>query len=134
MLCLYPAALQNTSYSIPEGVREVTGCGMEYNSVSERSYMYPEKFYGVLPGAEGGLWRIQVAGLPNLKTINVASENPYWVSKDGVMYQKEEDNKLALATYPRKKMDLSFTVGEDVTWIPSGTGMDRNSFLERCCL
>ena len=71
-----------------------------------------------------------LAGLPNLKTINVASENPYWVSKDGVMYQREEDNKLALATYPRKKTDLSFSVGEDVSWIPSGTGMDRNSFLE----
>ena len=38
--------------------------------------------------------------------------------------------KLALATYPRKKTDLSFSVGEDVSWIPSGTGMDRNSFLE----
>lgn len=80
--------------------------------------------------AEGGPMENPGAGLPNLKTINVASENPYWVSKDGVMYQREEDNKLALATYPRKKTDLSFSVGEDVSWIPSGTGMDRNSFLE----
>ena len=31
VLCLYPAGLQNTSYSIPEGVKEVTGCGMDYN-------------------------------------------------------------------------------------------------------
>lgn len=46
------------------------------------------------------------------------------------MYQKREDNKLALATYPRKKTDLSFCVGEDVSWISSYAGMSSNSFLE----
>ena len=128
VLCLYPAGLQNTSYSIPEGVKEVTGCGMDYNQYL-KEVTYPKSFIGYAL-RRGWPMENPGAGLPNLKTINVASENPYWVSKDGVMYQKEEDNKLALATYPRKKMDLSFTVGEDVTWIPSGTGMDRNSFLE----
>ena len=128
VLCLYPAGLQNTSYSIPEGVKEVTGCGMDYNQYL-KEVTYPKSFIGY---ALRNGWPMENpgAGLPNLKTINVASENPYWVSKDGVMYQKEEDNKLALATYPRKKTESSFTVGEDVTWIPSGTGMDRNSFLE----
>ena len=127
VLCLYPAGLQNTSYSIPEGVKEVTGCGMDYNQYL-KEVTYPKSFIGYAL-RRGWPMENPGAGLPNLKTINVASENP-WVSKDGVMYQREEDNKLALATYPRKKTDLSFSVGEDVSWIPSGTGMDRNSFLE----
>ena len=128
VLCLYPAGLQNTSYSIPEGVKEITSCGMDYNQYL-KEVTYPKSFIGY---ALRRGWPMENPGacLPNLKTINVASENPYWVSKDGVMYQKEEDNKLALATYPRKKTESSFTVGEDVTWLPSSTGMARNSFLE----
>ena len=127
VLCLYPGGLQNASYSIPEGVKEVDD-GIDDNIYLEE-LTYPKSFIGY---ALRNGWPMENpgAGLPNLKTINVASENPYWVSKDGVMYQKEEDNKLALATYPRKKTESSFTVGEDVTWIPSGSGMNRNSFLE----
>ncbi len=126
VLCLYPGGLQNASYSIPEGVKEVDGI---YDNIYLEELTYPKSFIGYAL-RRGWSMENPGAGLPNLKTINVASENPYWVSKDGVMYQKEEDNKLALATYPRKKTDLSFSVGEDVSWIPSGTGMDRNSFLE----
>ena len=126
VLCLYPGGLQNASYSIPEGVKEVDGI---YDNIYLEELTYPKSFIGYAL-RRGWPMENPGAGLPNLKTINVASENPYWVSKDGVMYQKEEDNKLALATYPRKKTDLSFCVGEDVTWIPSDTGMDRNSFLE----
>ena len=126
VLCLYPGGLQNASYSIPEGVKEVDGI---YDNIYLEELTYPKSFIGYAL-RRGWPMENPGAGLPNLKTINVASENPYWVSKDGVMYQKREDNKLALATYPRKKTDLSFCVGEDVTWIPSGTGMDRNSFLE----
>ena len=127
VLCLYPGGLQNASYSIPEGVKEVDD-GINDNIYLEE-LTYPKSFIGY---ALRNGWPMENpgAGLPNLKTINVASENPYWVSKDGVMYQKEEDNKLALATYPMKKTESSFTVGEDVTWIPSGSGMERNSFLE----
>jgi len=126
VLCLYPGGLQNASYSIPEGVKEVDGI---YDNIYLEELTYPKSFIGYAL-RRGWPMENPGAGLPNLKTINVASENPYWVSKDGVMYQREEDNKLALATYPRKKTDLSFSVGEDVSWIPSGTGMDRNSFLE----
>ena len=126
VLCLYPGGLQNASYSILEGVKEVDGI---YDNIYLEELTYPKSFIGYAL-RRGWPMENPGAGLPNLKTINVASENPYWVSKDGVMYQKEEDNKLALATYPRKKTESSFTVGEDVTWIPSGTGMDRNSFLE----
>ncbi len=126
VLCLYPGGLQNASYSIPEGVKEVDGI---YDNIYLEELTYPKSFIGYAL-RRGWPMENPGAGLPNLKTINVASENPYWVSKDGVMYQKREDNKLALATYPRKKTDLSFCVGEDVTWIPSDIGMDRNSFLE----
>ena len=126
VLCLYPGGLQNTSYSIPEGVKEVNGI---YDNIYLEELTYPKSFIGYAL-RRGWPMENPGVGLPNLKTINVASENPYWASKDGVMYQKREDNKLALATYPRKKTDLSFCVGEDVSWISSYAGMSSNSFLE----
>ena len=82
VLCLYPGGLQNASYSIPEGVKEVDGI---YDNIYLEELTYPKSFIGYAL-RRGWPMENPGAGLPNLKTINVASENPYWVSKDGYMH------------------------------------------------
>ncbi len=53
-------------------------------------------------------------GLENLEAINVADDNPYFSSVDGVLYNK---NKTALISYPEGKKNEKYTVPNTVTTI-----------------
>ena len=127
VLCLYPAGLQNTSYSVPEGViSEEYGIG--YNSYL-KEISYPKSFVGYTRG-----YYIEDqpgSRFSNLEKISVEKDNPYWVSMDGVLYKKStgHHDELALVTYPRQKKDTSFTIGENISYIRSDA-MNANDFLE----
>lgn len=129
VLCVYPAGLTAASYQIPEGV--MWGNGVE--SIICNPYLteltFPKTYVdmqreGVVDNVSG----ITCGYLPNLKKINVAGDNPYWCSIDGVLYAKEANNKLSLIAYPAQKKDKSFTVGENVTSFANG-GL-YNEYLE----
>lgn len=123
-LCLYPAGLQNTSYSIPEGVKYMTEYAMTSNQYLQE-IAYPKSFIGSVDGFFVDLG----GGLRNLEKIDVEKDNPYWVSIDGVMYKKRDDDELSLRVYPRKKKDTSFTVNANVSSITDGA-MCANDYLE----
>lgn len=123
-LCLYPAGLQNTSYSIPEGVKYMTEYAMTSNQYLQE-IAYPKSFIGSVNGFYLDLGEC----LRNLEKIDVEKDNPYWVSIDGVMYGKDDDDELSLRVYPRKKKDTSFTVSANVSSITTGA-MCVNDFLE----
>lgn len=123
-LCLYPAGLQNTSYSIPEGVKYMTEYAMTSNQYLQE-IAYPKSFIGSVDGFFVDLG----GGLRNLDKIDVEKDNPYWVSIDGVMYKKRDDDELSLRVYPRKKKDTSFTVNANVSSITDGA-MCANDYLE----
>ena len=130
VICLYPAGLQNTSYSIPEGVKEETGSGMGSNQYL-KELTYPASFIGY---SQRRNWGTTVPGssasdFPNLEAINVASDNQYWLSKNGVLYNKVENNKLILVEYPIQKKDASLIVDANVEGILD-SAMYKNSFLE----
>ncbi len=124
-LVLYPGGLENTSYSIPEGVIE--------GDIEDNPYLkeitYPKSFMGWSLRSGGRSTERLAVTCDGLETINVAPENPYWESKDGVLYQKEEDGSLKLVTYPKKKPETSFTVDENVDTIYYDA-LNRNCLLE----
>ncbi len=130
VICLYPAGLQNTSYSIPEGVKEETGSGMGSNQYL-KELTYPASFIGY---SQRRNWGTTVPGssasdFPNLEAINVTPDNQYWLSKNGVLYNKVENNKLILVAYPIQKKDASLIVDANVEGILY-SAMKENSFLE----
>ena len=130
VICLYPAGLQNTNYCIPEGVKEETDYGMGTNQYL-KELTYPASFIG---HSQRRNWGTENPGcssndFPNLEAINVESGNQYWLSKEGVLYNKVEDNKLILVAYPIKKSDISFIVDENVKGILY-SAMGANTFLE----
>ena len=123
-LLLYPGGLENTSYSIPEGVIE----GDIRSNPYLKEITYPKSFMG-MSLRRGWPTEMLAASCYGLEAINVAPENPYWESKDGVLYQKEEDGSLELVTYPKKKPETSFTVEENVDTIYYNA-LDKNCLLE----
>ncbi len=123
-LCVYPAGIQNTSYSIPEGVKYMTEYAMTSNQYLQE-IVYPKSFIGSVDGFYLDLGEC----LRNLEKIDVEKDNPYWVSIDGVMYKKRDDDELSLRVYPRKKKDTSFTVNANVSSITDGA-MCANDYLE----
>lgn len=106
-LWLYPASKTDTEFVIPEGV-ETIDRGI-YND-NLKSITLPSTFE-VLHADDYFNYSVQLSSpfmeCPQLETISVSANNPYYASVDGVLYSKDMSWMLV---YPNQKKDKEFTI------------------------
>lgn len=117
-LYTYPAAKAGTSYDVPEDTD-----GIEYGAFLSDSLKTVSIPKGVTNISEGAFYYAD-----GLTAINVASENEFYVSEDGVLFEvyqstiyddegEEIGEKLIkeLRTYPAGKPDMRYAIPEGTT-------------------
>ncbi len=93
-------------YIIPSKVRKIRDNAFRYNAKDIERVVIHSKVNSI----GESVW----AECPNLQSIEVAADNPYYCSEDGVLYNKE---KTCILRYPPKKDGISYIVPNSVTEI-----------------
>lgn len=106
-LWLYPASKTDAEFVIPDGV-EVIDRGIYNNNL--KSIVLPPTFRE-LHADDYFNYSVQLSSpfmeCPQLETISVSADNPYYTSVDGVLYSKDMSWMLV---YPNQKKDKEFTI------------------------
>ena len=124
----YPSAKTDESYSIPKTVTYI-----EYGSFADcvnlTSVRIPSSFYYfrdeafrgctgltkiTLPASMTSVGSRTFEGCTALESISISSENIYYSSKDGVLFDK---TKSRIHYYPQGKADSAYTIPNSVTLI-----------------
>ena len=131
VLILYPAGKETALYTVPAEVT-VIGDYAFSSSSSLSSVILPEGLKSIGIYAFGGCVSLSSISLPKnlmnigenafdgcyaLTSIDVAFDNPYFLSNDGILFTKD---KTSLIRYPAGKQTSSYSVPESVTTICDG--------------
>jgi hypothetical protein len=65
----------------------------------------------------------------NLVSVTVAAQNDYYMSDNGVLYSKIEDEPCTLIVYPRKKTGTNYAVLPGTQYIASGAAQYNTSIV-----
>jgi len=106
-----------TSVTIPSSVTTI-GNGAFGECSSLTSITIPSSVTTIGNGA--------FSGCSSLTSINVESENNYYVSEDGVLFNK---NKTTIIRYPQGKTGTTYVIPNSVTDIGSGAFSNCNSLI-----
>lgn len=121
-LCAYPACKKDTVYNVPDSVED-----MSFTMITNN---YIEKV--VINSRVNYISYDTFQGCPNLKNIEVSTDNEYLFSEDGVLFQRivyayeegsdadsdmwwfEEKENISLMCYPEGKTQTSYTIPNGV--------------------
>ncbi len=130
-LILYPAGKEAVLYTVPTEVTIISDNAFSSNSFLS-SVVLPEGLTSIGSYAFGGCVSLSSISLPKnlmnigenafdgcyaLTSIDVAFDNPYFLSNDGILFTKD---KTSLIRYPAGKQTSSYSVPESVTTICDG--------------
>lgn len=130
ILILYPAGKKSTLYTIPKEVTAIADNAF-YSCSSLSSVILPEGLTSIGDNAFEGCFSLSSISLPKslesignvfggcyaLMSIDVASDNPFFSSYDGILFTKDQSS---LIRYPAGKQTSSYSVPESVTIIYDG--------------
>lgn len=105
----------------------------DYNEVTHPDPEYDELYYGEFRKYGYFDPTIITNCCQNLSSITVDLYNERYVSYDGVLYEKMQDNKLKLLIYPRGKAELEYTVQPGTVAI-MGTAFSYNENITKVTL
>ena len=125
----YPARKKDKNYNILNSVRFVHNNAFE-DCTNLTSITIPNSVTGIASNAFGGcsiksitipnsvtnIYSSTFDGCTSLTAINVATGNRYYVSVNGVLYNKD---KTTIIRYPEGKKDKSYSILDSVTSIES---------------
>ena len=126
VLLAYPCGKTDTSYKIPDGVKEIFASAFLDCANLENIYI-PSGLESIGRYALSGCKKLQSVTLPNtvtsigegafslcysLKSFTVENDNPAYSAADGVLFNKD---KTTLICYPSAKADASYVVPNSVT-------------------
>ena len=104
-LICYPCDMQQENYVVPESVVEIA------NNIESKNIKSITLSKNVIEIISGGF-----ENCINLEMINVDNNNQYYISEDGILYNKE---KTELICYPNNKKEQSYVMPDSLTKIPS---------------
>ena len=102
-LICYPCDMQQENYVVPESVVEIA---KDIESKNIKSITLSKNVKIISGGFENCI---------NLEMINVDNNNQYYISEDGILYNKE---KTELICYPNNKKEQSYVMPDSLTEIP----------------
>ena len=125
----YPARKKDKNYNILNSVRFVHNNAFE-DCTNLTSITIPNSVTGIssnafsgcsiksitIPNSATNIYSSTFDGCISLTAINVATENRYYVSVNGVLYNKD---KTTIIRYPEGKKDKSYSILDSVTSIES---------------
>ena len=115
-------------YTIPKSVREI-GAGAFYGCENLTEIVLPntvtsihnDAFYGcslitslMIPSSVTSVGMNSFGGCNKLKNIKVDEDNKYYISQEGVLFNKD---KTSIIIYPNGKSDSSYTIPKNVITI-----------------
>ena len=103
-LICYPCDMQQENYVVPESVVEIA------NNIESKNIKSITLSKNVREIISGGF-----ENCINLEMINVDNNNQYYISEDGILYNKE---KTELICYPNNKKEQSYVMPDSLTKIP----------------
>ena len=103
-LICYPNDKQQENYVVPESVVEIA------NNIESKNIKSITLSKNVREIISGGF-----ENCINLEMINVDNNNQYYISEDGILYNKE---KTVLICYPNNKKEQSYVMPDSLTEIP----------------
>lgn len=109
VLIKYPSEKTDSSYAIPDGV--VTIREYAFEDVSALTSV-------TVPASVSNFEDYYFYHISSLTSITVDAANPFFSSKNGVLFDK---NMTTLLRYPSAKTDTSYTVPEGVRTIPTNS-------------
>jgi len=137
LLHTYPIGKTDTEYVIPSGVTEVGVRAFQYSALNNVKIPEGIKHFGIgafygcnkltsvtLPSTLSSVADLMFTNCSNLTEINVASENTFLTSVNGVLFRKDGS---ILYIYPQGKTDTTYTVPAGVKTV--GTYAFGNSRL-----
>ena len=143
-LIRYPAGKTETSYTVPEGVQEISDLAF-YRATNLTSVTVSEGVEAIGEDAFRGCKNLQALafpktlisltvsafdGLNQLTSITVHPENPAFTTVDGVLFNKKITE---LMLYPQNKTDSAYTVPDTVKTVCTHA-FDGVKFLKKITL
>lgn len=113
VLINYPTEKENTEYVIPHSVAKIEFWAFDFSTYLEKLYIHA----GVSSLGENVRYEFSTGALfwcSSINHIEVAAENSWYSSEDGVLFDK---TKTVILRYPEMKQGWNYTVPSSVTSI-----------------